>query len=108
MKAVNKTTKDTALEEEKLSMIKDIVVKAVDPKCIYLFGSRAAGKNKFYSDFDIALKGANGSFRIMRKLKEKLDEALGIHSVDMVHMEQASDEFRELIEEKGKIIYERD
>jgi predicted nucleotidyltransferase len=108
MKAVNKTTNGTSLGEEKLSIIKDIIVKAVDPKCIYLFGSRAAGKNKYYSDFDIAVKGANGTFRIIRKLKEKLDEALGIHSVDLIQMEQVSDEFRKLIEEKGKIIYERD
>jgi predicted nucleotidyltransferase len=99
---------DTALKGEKLSMIKDIIVKAVDPKCIYLFGSRAEGTNKYYSDFDIAIKGAKDSFRTMRKVRQKLDEALGIHSVDVIQMEQVSDKFRELIEEKGKTIYERD
>jgi predicted nucleotidyltransferase len=108
MKTTNKTNNETAWEGEKLSMIKDIVVKAVDPKRIYLFGSRAAGENRFYSDFDIAVEGAKGSFRSMRKLKQKLDGAMGIHSVDVLEMEQVGDEFGELIEENGKVIYERD
>jgi predicted nucleotidyltransferase len=108
MKTVNKTEDEAALEKEMLLMIKDIVVKAVDPKRIYLLGSRAAGKNKSYSDFDIAIKGANSSFRTMRKVRQKLDKALGIHSVDLLEMDQVSNEFGKLIEEKGKVIYERD
>jgi len=95
-------------EQELLDTISDVLVDAVDPERIYLFGSRASGKNNQYSDFDIAIEGSKVSFRALRKAKETLDEVLGIYSCDLVTLEKTAADFQDLVREEGKILYERD
>ena len=94
--------------EEKIAEIKNILIDNLEPVRIYLFGSRATGTNKEYSDFDIAVEGITSTFREMRKTKEKLDEMLGIYSCDLIELEKTSDDFSTLVKTKGKLIYERD
>lgn len=94
--------------EKQIDDIRGILLQMLRPKRIYLFGSRASGTNKEYSDFDIAIEGNKGTFRDIRRTKQKIDEALGIYSCDLTELEKVSRDFEELIREKGKIIYERD
>lgn len=94
-------------EEEYLNAIKQVVVDGVKPKRIYLFGSRATGKSNERSDFDIAIEGSKASFREIRKVKEELDNVLGIYSFDLVELEKTTADFQNLVKDQGKIIYER-
>lgn len=96
--------------EIKKSALTDIVNILVDrhsPRRIWLFGSRATGNNKDYSDYDIAIEGRNIPFRMLRITEEKIDEVLGIYSCDLVELGKVSSKFSELVKERGKIIYER-
>jgi predicted nucleotidyltransferase len=94
--------------EQKISDIKRILVERVNPQRICLFGSRAKGTETAHSDFDIAIEGSVASFREMRKVEEQLDRILGIYSCDIVELEKTSDDFRALVKQQGKLIYERD
>lgn len=95
-------------EQEQLDMIREVLVDELRPRRIYLFGSRATGRNNRYSDFDIAIEGSKASFRALRKAKETLDEGLGIYSCDIVTLEKTTADFQDLVREQGKILYERD
>lgn len=95
-------------DKKRLTDIVNILTDALHPERIYLFGSRSSGNPKRNSDFDIAVEGSSATFRKKRLAKEKLDEALGIYSFDLVETEKVSPEFKKLIKEKGKLLYERD
>jgi uncharacterized protein len=102
-----KTVIVTGAEQELLDLIVSIVKEHVDPKRIILFGSRATGKCREYSDFDIAVEGVEISIRRERLLKEALDQELGIYSVDLINLDTVDPEFKKLILEQGKVIYEQ-
>ena len=95
------------IEKKQISKIIRVLRDSVNPSRIYLFGSRAAGKSKEYSDFDIAIEGNTETFRELRRAKEKLDEALGVYSCDLIELGKVSPNFKDLIRRNGKIIYER-
>ncbi len=92
-------------EQQLIDTIINEVVKYLHPTRIILFGSRAAGRNKQYSDYDIAIEGANMTVRSERKLKEVLDEKLGIFVVDIINIDKIDNDFRRLILKYGKVIY---
>jgi len=94
-------------ERDYLDQIKNIVVQTLHPERVWLFGSRAEGKNRKHSDYDIAFEGSSSSFREIRKAKEQISDAIGIYSCDLVDLEKVDKSFRKLILEKGKIIHER-
>lgn len=89
-------------------VIIDILVDKISPSRIYLFGSRAKGDEKYNSDFDVAFEADDYKFRSYREALEALDLALGAYSIDLVDLNECSPEFRELVKEQGKVIYERD
>jgi len=95
-------------DENRLAVIKDILIKRLNPERILLFGSRATGNHTQHSDFDIAIEGATATFRELRKAKEQLDRDLGIYSCDLIELEKTSEDFRALIKQQGTPIYERD
>jgi predicted nucleotidyltransferase len=95
-------------QEERISKIIDILVRFLEPKRIYLFGSRASGTNENYSDFDIAIEGNKKSFRTLRVAREKIDYAMGIYSCDLVELEKINADFRKLVEKEGKLLYGKD
>jgi len=76
------------------------ILKEYNPKAIYLFGSRARGDNFKNSDIDIAVD-IDMSFREKRKLKEKVDKAAGLYSVDLVFFDEMSEEFRNKVLSEG-------
>jgi len=79
----------------------------LNPRRVILFGSRASHKQRPYSDFDIAIEGAGMDIRTERVLKENLDERAGIYLVDVIDLDRADSEFRELVQSTGRVIYER-
>lgn len=87
--------------------ITDVIRTYLNPKKIFLFGSRAAGREKGYSDFDIAVEGGIMDIRKERIIKEILDQKLGIFSVDLVDLDRADKDFKNLVLKTGKVLYEQ-
>lgn len=94
-------------EQSLIVKIVSFVVSHLHPERIILFGSRAAGKGKKYSDFDIALEGVEMGIREERLLKEALDEKLGVFSIDLINLDKVDSEFKEMVLESGRVIYEQ-
>ncbi|MEO1923814.1 MAG: nucleotidyltransferase domain-containing protein [Nautiliaceae bacterium] len=84
---------------EKIKKIVEIL-KEYNPKAVYLFGSRARGDNLKNSDIDIAVD-IDMSFREKRKLKEKVDKAAGLYSVDLVFFDEMSEKFKDKVLKEG-------
>lgn len=95
-------------QDKLITRIVEIINESMEPKRIWLFGSRAEGTYDQHSDFDIAVEGHPSDIRTFRKTREKLDAVLGIYSIDLVELEKVNQPFRELIQRKGVILYERD
>src|SRR5690554_5464462 len=89
-----------------INTIKDILIAQLQPNRIWLFGSRAEGKNRISSDYDLAFEGGSSSFRDLRKAKEMISGSIGIYSCDIVDLDKVSNDFKELIKSKGKVIHE--
>lgn len=83
-------------------------VRAVDPKRVVLYGSRARGDARDNSDFDLAFvfpEEQRG--RWIRFLADLDDAGLTLRPVDLVNWNEASEPLREQICKEGIILYER-
>ena len=99
-----------AREEEILNKILEIVKKQLDPDIIILFGSRGKQTAQGNADFDLAVSGINReqvSVRCHRKIMEKIDRAAGLYTVDLVYLDSVEEQFKDIILETGRVIYER-
>lgn len=94
-------------ERELIDSIINIIKGFLHPRKIILFGSRAVGKGKRYADFDIAVEGVEMGIRKERLLKDALDERLGVFTVDLINIDKVDLEFKKLVLDKGKVIYEQ-
>ena len=97
---------DDTKTQELINTIINIVREHLHPKRIILFGSRAKGKEKEYSDFDIAVEGVEMDIRKERLLKEALDEKMGIYTVEVIDLDKVDEGFKKLVLKTGKSIYE--
>ena len=60
------------------------------------------------SDIDLCVIGAKElDKRNLRKLKEKIDDISGLYSGDLIFYEKIDEEFKKIILETGKVIYEK-
>lgn len=89
-----------------IAEIVQTITALVQPKRIILFGSRARGAGHRYSDYDIALVGVEMDHRTERRLKEALDERLGILTVDLINLDRADPQFQEMVTHNGMVVYE--
>lgn len=65
---------------------------------VYLFGSRAKGKEHRLSDVDLALLPTQPlPLGFIANLKEKIEESTVPYSVDIIDLSQVDDAFREKI-----------
>ena len=96
----------TLAEDKNIAAIIRIITEHIRPSCIILFGSRARGTAHRYSDYDVAIAGADMDHRTERRLKEALDEGLGIFTVDLTNLDRAEPEFKEIVMQDGVIVYE--
>lgn len=94
------------MEDKNIATIIQIITGMLRPKQIILFGSRARQAGHPFSDYDIALVGAELNHRTERRLKEMLDSALGIYTVDLVNLDKADSKFRQIVIENGVVVYE--
>ena len=94
------------MEFEKISKIIHTITEWVEPEQIILFGSRTHGTAHRYSDYDIALAGVDMDHRTERRLKQALDDRLGIFTVDLINIDKVDPEFRDIIVQNGVVVYE--
>ncbi|MBI4684863.1 MAG: nucleotidyltransferase domain-containing protein [Nitrospirae bacterium] len=90
-----------------IDKLTDVIRTHLHPKKILLFGSRATGRDKSYSDFDIAVEGVEINIRKERLVKEALDRRLGIFTVDLIYLDSADKDFKDLVLKTGKVLYEQ-
>ena len=106
MKA-NPTPKPSAREKQILSETLKLLKKELLPRRIILFGSRAKGRARPGSDFDLAVDARAPLIAKKRFLNVQIEEIAGLHRVDLVYLSQISKGFRNLIEKTGTVVYER-
>lgn len=97
MKRLGKTEKE----------IKDIIFRFLDPKKyqVFIFGSRATGKSKKYSDYDVGIWGKKSvTWNVSAKIEEALEESDLPYKVDVVDFSLVSPEFRKVAFSKIKRI----
>lgn len=97
----------TKREKEVLEKTITIIRQSLNPEKVIMFGSRVKGRSKYYSDFDLAIDIKKPDIRTQRILKDKIDDAIGLYSVDLVYLNSVDENFRNLVLKTGKIVYER-
>ena len=96
-------------KDKNIDRIVSILREEIGPKQVFLFGSRANPDAEVApnSDYDIAIEADSLSHRSLRRAHDLIDSALGIYSFDLINLNECSEEMKQLIEEKGRVIYER-
>ena len=94
------------MKDKKLEKIVDVLIDEAHPRKIILFGSRAKGKSFSNSGYDIALDSNPQGLREKRKVKERIEQIIGLHKMNLVSIREVDDGFRKIIEKTGRIIYE--
>lgn len=79
----------------------------LSPEKIILFGSRAKNTDKSSSDIDLCVVGLKPDYRSLRIIKEKLNDIFGIYSFDIIFYSDVESDFKKIIDETGKVIYEK-
>ena len=94
--------------EEKIKIIKKLILENVDCDAIVLFGSYARGTQNAESDIDIAIKpNTNISKKQIFYLSQELEEKIKTE-VDLINLDDINDSFRYEILINGKTIYCKD
>jgi predicted nucleotidyltransferase len=86
--------------------IVDMIVRAYRPDRLYQWGS-LLDRDKFtsMSDIDIGIVGVTDPASFFRLLRDA--EVLSRFPVHIVQMDRIEPEFREIIEQRGRVVYER-
>lgn len=98
------------LDEESLRTIEDAIKPFPDIEEAIIYGSRAMGNFKPYSDIDIALKGKNLTDRSVNALHTFLNHAApGFpYKADVLNYHALTNaDLKRHIDECGKILYKR-
>ena len=75
---------------------------------IILFGSRATGRGRPRSDFDLGFDAAGPlDARVTTEIRERIDKLPIFQTVDVVDLSQVSAEFRAVAESEAVALYER-
>ncbi|MFT5206304.1 MAG: putative nucleotidyltransferase [Candidatus Omnitrophota bacterium] len=86
-----------------INAVIDLLIKEINPNRIILFGSRAKGNAHEGSDFDFAISGTEPKgFN-----KDSMDALRGLYQIDLVYLDDIDSDFRQIILNTGKIIYDR-
>lgn len=95
---------NTGLSNSQLKFLKEKIVNPVEEKGgkVFLFGSRATGKYREYSDIDILVRGffSEEQKELVSKIKELLEESNFPYIVDIVLDQDLADAYRSTVEEQ--------
>ena len=97
---------DTGLKEAVINRIRGILTQHPEVEEAILYGSRAKGNYRPYSDIDLSLKGSTLTLRILHKIENELDDLLLPYTIDLsiFHM-ISNEELAGHIERVGVKIY---
>jgi type I restriction enzyme S subunit len=96
------------LNESDIQKINAVFAAYKDVEEVVLYGSRAKGNFKPYSDIDLALKGNNLDLPLKWKMEDNLDDLLLPYKMDIVIFAHISNsDLVEHINRAGKILYSR-
>ena len=101
------TLEMSARESQVLQKAVAILEEELNPKRIILFGSRAEGRYVRASDFDLAVDAMKPSDGRAYQIREAINDAIGLYRADIVYLANVDTEFRDLILNTGKVVYER-
>ena len=89
------------LEERHLDFIKETLNKYIpDTNAkFYIFGSRAKGKYREYSDVDIAIDATNLTSAIKLKLELEFENSTFPYEVDIIDLNNVKESFKNLIQD---------
>ena len=88
------------LTSAELAEVRDILARRLPPNvAVFVFGSRAGGRIKPWSDLDLLLDGdARLSLRVLSDLAEDFDRSRLPWKVDLVDGSSISPEFRRIVD----------
>lgn len=84
--------------------IRQIILKNLNGYSVqvYLFGSRATGKARPHSDFDIGIMPESKlPIGLLSSIKEALEESNIIYKIDLIDLSETEESFRERILKEG-------
>ena len=89
------------LEDRHLNFIKETLKKYIpNPEAkFYIFGSRARGKFREYSDVDIAIDCPDLETSVKTKLEIEFENSTFPYEVDIVDLNNIKENFRNLIQD---------
>lgn len=97
------------INKDHLAIIKHILNKFLTTENVWVFGSRATNSARKYSDLDLALEDISGrkiDIDIMLSLQSDFAESDLPWSVDVIDLNNVSDEFKNIInKDKIRLIY---
>jgi predicted nucleotidyltransferase len=94
-------------DEEIYQEVIRTITKYLPDARVYLFGSRAKGTAKPYSDFDIAIEWKEKiPLYTMAKIREELDKLPTLKSFDLIDLKRVSGDFIETVRKTGVILYD--
>lgn len=91
--------KKTMLDKRVKSQIKTTVKKYLPSEDykLFIFGSRATGENRRFSDLDLGILGPKiMPSHVKVKIEEELENSRIPYKIDVVDFKKVSDEFRKL------------
>jgi predicted nucleotidyltransferase len=95
------------LPQDVFDEIRKVLNRFPDVKRVKIFGSRAKGIHKRYSDVDIAIF-AEADHNLAANIKYELDNLDVVYNFDVLHYEMTlNDEIKAHIDRVGVEIYER-
>jgi predicted nucleotidyltransferase len=97
---------DDSRERQILETTVAILRDSLSPRRILLFGSRAGTRRTQGADLDIAVDHPQPQFRQARRILQSANKCAGLHKVDIVYLPDVDEDFRELILQTGRVIYE--
>lgn len=100
----NKTIRLSPAEEAE---VKDILRKLLPEREVWVFGSRAGGNPKPYSDLDLLVGGERSlPVETLYQLKEAFDESDLPFQVDVIEWSTISDAFRKIVAGQRLVLQE--
>lgn len=100
------TIENTGLDKEVVSKIKDIFGLHPEIDEVIIYGSRAMGNFKPYSDIDLSMIGANLDLTIQQKIETQLDDLLLPYKIDLSIFQQIKNQdLKDHIKRVGQKFY---
>jgi predicted nucleotidyltransferase len=82
------------IESHHLALLQTILKQ--QKQIVYIFGSRAKGTAKKFSDLDLVIKGFVDR-KILRKIQEDLEESNLPYKVDLIIWDEIDEDFKSII-----------